>query len=260
MDPAPARITILSGEGQVLRASEVFDDPQYVNERPLFLAASAEEFFLLTQALPATSQIAAKPFLICYTSEGQERWRQELSRGTGGGLSVSGDGRWILAGSYEVISSPAQVNSSLQLFDRDGKLHLTRAGLFRQAVFAQKGERVLVLDRRQARLLALPSGELLWQSNLSSRSEMFVTAAADAGCENVFALIATSAFKQDRFVFEKAHLVRFDSAGRRQHAAAIAEDLIEPALAVAHEGKQLALAAEGVLRYFSFNAGDSVTK
>jgi hypothetical protein len=164
---------------------------------------------------------------------------------------VSDDGHWILAGAYELASNQAQVLSAMQFFDRNGQLRVTSEGLFRHAIFAQAGRRVLVMDRRQARLLSLPGGELLWQSALSSRPEMFAAAAGDASLENIFALVATSSFKSGRFVFEQTRLVKFDAAGRQQLAATLASELIEPALAVSREGKQLALAAEGTLRYYA---------
>jgi hypothetical protein len=250
-DAASARIVLLSAEGQVLAEAGLFGEPRYSNERPLFLAASNEEFFLLTQAWPSTSSQPEKPVLICFSAEGQERWRQELAQATAGGLAVSVEGHWILAGAYELASNQAQVHSSMQFFDRYGKLQVTREGLFRHAIFAQDGSRVLVMDRRQVRLLGLPGGELLWQSALSSRSEMFAASAGDASLESIFALIATSSFKGGRFVFEKARLVKFDASGRQQLAATLDSELIEPALAVSREGKQLALAAEGILRYYA---------
>ncbi|MGH7494469.1 MAG: hypothetical protein ACREOO_19015 [bacterium] len=250
-DAASARIVVLSPEGQVLAEAGLFGEPRYSNERPLFLAASIEEFFLLTQAWPSTSSQSEKPVLICFSADGQERWRQELAQGTAGGLAVSDEVHWILAGAYQLTSNQTQVRSSMQFFDRNGKLQATSEGLFRHAIFAQDGSRVLVMDRRQARLLGLPGGELLWQSALPSRSEMFATTTGDASLENIFALIATSIFKGGRFVFEKARLVKFDAGGRHQLAATLDSELIEPALAVSREGKQLALAAEGILRYYA---------
>lgn len=259
-DAATAQIKILSADGQVLREATVFDNAPYVNERPLFLAASAENFFVMTQDLPTTPQRPARPLLICFSADGRELWRQELAYGTAGGLAVSDAGDEILAGSYEATSDQARVSSAVQFFDHAGKSQFRQEGLLRQALFSQNAGRVLILDRRQARVLRLPEGSELWQSSLASRADMFVTAAADANLENVFALIATSTFKNNRFVFEKARLVKIDSTGRWQQAAMLDAELIEPALAMRRDSTQLVLAAEGMLRCYSFSSANKAAK
>ena len=256
-DAGVARLTILNLEGEVVREVDLFGAPRYFNERPLFIAAGGEEFFVLSQALPSAGQLPVNPVLLRLSAQGEEIWRRELTQHTGGGIAVSPEGRWILAGSYAVASPQSSVRSELQLFDGSGNEHFAREGLFRHGVFTQNGDRVLIVDRRQVRLLRVPGGEVVWENSLSSRAEMFAAAAADANGENIFALIATSAFKDSRFVYENARLVRFDSGGKPQQAATISSDLIEPVLAVALDGGRLALAAEGRLRCYAIRHAKS---
>lgn len=106
------------------------------------------------------------------------------------------------------------------------------------------------MDRRQLRLLSLPDAKQIWQYNLPQRNDMFVGIASDVKGENHFALAAVSNFKNGRFVFEQARLIRFNASGRQQSSTAISIDLIEPVIALSADGRRLTLAADGVMQTY----------
>lgn len=251
--PAIARLIFLNNTGQTLRESFVFSAAPYSLERPFFMAASAEAFVVLTQFMPSTNAKTVVPVCIRFSAAGEERWRRELPTGTAGGLAVAGDGELIVASRYlvHVAESGSRVESTTSLLQRDGKLLANVDGLFRKAVFAQDNSHLLLMDRRQLRALEIPSGKLLWQTNLLRRAEMFVDVAADAGQEKFFALAGSSVFKENRFVFENARLLGFDSKGRQRVEQRLPAALSLPALMISANGQRLTLAAEGVLQSFS---------
>jgi hypothetical protein len=253
--PAIARLIFLNNAGQTLRESFVFSAAPYSLERPFFMATSAEAFVVLTQVMPSTNAKAIAPVCIRFSTSGEEQWRRELPAGTAGGLAVSDDGELIIASRYlvHVAESGSRVESTISLLQHDGKLLASIDGLFRKAVFAKDNSRLLLMDRRQLRALEIPSGKLLWQTNLSRRAEMFVDVAADAGQEKFFALAGSSVFKENRFVFENARLLGFDNKGQQQIEMPVKTALSSPALMISADGQRLTLAAEGLLQGFTFN-------
>jgi hypothetical protein len=242
--PATARATFLHQDGQALRETALFAETPYVNERPLFLAASAGVFAVLSQPSPATSA----PEIICFSASGDEQWRRVLPVGIAGGLAISDDGNWMAAGRYSVNGS--RVESTITIFNRNGELRANLNGLFRRAIFAKDNSRLLLMDRRQLRAVSLPQGELLWQVNLTQRSEMFVDIAATAPKKN-FALAASSVFKENRFLFENARILAFDERGQQQGETPVTTALNSPWLRISDDGQRLALAAEGFLQSFT---------
>ncbi len=251
--PAMARLFFFKYAGQTLREVPIFSEAPYSLERPFFMAASAEAFVVLSQSVPSTSAEAIVPICIRFSTSGEEQWRRELPAGTAGGLAISDDGELIVASRYLVHVTPnsSRVESTISLLQRDGKLLANVDGLFRKAVFAQNNSRLLLMDRRQLRALEIPSGKVLWQTNLSRRAEMFVDMAANAEQDKVFALAGSSVFRENRFVFENARLLGFDNRGRQQFEQPLKTALSLPALALSEDGQRLTLSAEGVLQNFT---------
>ena len=247
--PATARLIFLNQNGQVLRELPLFRDAPYSNERPLFIAASVDAFTVLSQKIPSTNATAAAPTLIYFSKKGEEQWRCELPAGTAGGLAISDDGAWIAAGRYVVTG--ARVESTISIFNFRGELQNKTEGLFRRAIFAKNGNRMLLMDRRQLRAIGIPGGELLWQANLSRRTEMFADIAAAATDNKTLALVAENVFKENRFIFEKARLLGFDAAGRQQLETLLPVLLNAPMLKISNDGGRLTLAAEGFLQNFT---------
>lgn len=255
--PAMARLIFLQRNGQVLREKALFENVPYSLERPLFLAGHREGFVALSQPMPSTTSEAVAPVLVYFSATGEEFWRRELPAGTPGGLAVSEDGHWIVVSRYAVLSANhaaekagPQVESTISIFDRNGELHATLEGLFRQAIFARDGAGLLLMDRRQLRKIDLPNGALQWQFNLARRQEMFASVTANVTLERVVALVATSVFTNNRFVFDDARLLGFDRHGQAHFETAIKPALISPVLAFSEDGQQLTLAAEGLLQRF----------
>lgn len=241
-----AQVMFLTAEGQTLGDIKLFGEVAYSNERPLFLAASGQSFLVLSQNIPTPVN---SPTLVCFSAAGEEKWRRDLPAGMPGGVAVAPNGDWILAGRYQVTSDN-RVESSLHLFDGSGALRATVHGLFRQVHFAENGQRLLLMDRRQLRLISLPDAKQIWQYNLPRRNEMFVGIASDTKGENHFALAAVSTFKIGRFVFEQARLIKFNASGRQQSSTAIKTDLIEPVIALSPDGRRLTLAADRVMQTY----------
>lgn len=232
--------------GETPDEKKLFENAAYSNERPMFLAAGGQSFWVLSQNTPTPVN---SPTLVCFSAAGEEKWRRDLPAGTPGGVAVAPNGDWILAGRYQVTSDN-RVESSLHLFDGSGALRATLHGLFRQACFAENGQRLLLMDRRQLRLLSLPDAKQIWQYNLPQHNDMFVGIASDVKGENHFALAAVSNFKNGRFVFEQARLIRFNASGRQQSSTAIKTDLIEPVIALSPDGRRLTLAADRVMQTY----------
>ncbi|MGH7597657.1 MAG: hypothetical protein ACREOI_15000 [bacterium] len=251
--PAIARLIFLNVAGQTLRESFFFPDAPYSQERPFFIATSADAFVVLSQSMPSTSADAVAPICLRFSTSGEEQWRHELPAGTAGGLAISDDGELIVASRYlvHVTQNSSRVESTISLLKRGGKLLANVDGLFRKAVFAKNNARLLLMDRRQLRALDIPSGKVLWQANLSRRAEMFVDIAANAAQDKVFALVGSSVFKENRFVFENARLLGFDNSGRQQFEMPIKTALSLPALMISAEGQRLTLAADGLLQNFA---------
>ncbi len=241
-----AQVMFFAAEGQTIKDKKLFGEVAYSNERPLFLAASGQSFFVLSQNIPTP---VSAPTLVRFNAAGEEQWRRDLPPGTPGGVAAAPNGDWILAGRYQVTSDN-RVESSLHLFDGSGALRVTVHGLFRQACFAENGQRLLLMDRRQLRLLNLPDAKQLWQFNLSRRNEMFAGIASDAKGENHFALAAVSTFKNGRFVFEQPRLIKFNGSGRQQSSTAIKTNLIEPVIALSSDGRRVTLAADRVMQTY----------
>jgi hypothetical protein len=253
--PAIAKLIFLNNDGQTLRETLIFPDAQHSLERPFFIAASAQAFAVLSQPAPSTSAEAVAPICMRFSTSGEEQWRRELTAGTAGGLAISDDGELIVASRYlvHVAESGSHIESTISLLQHDGKLLATIDGLFRKAVFAQNNSRLLLMDRRQLRALEIPSGKLLWQTSLSRRAEMFVDITANAEQDKVFALVGSSVFKENRFVFENARLLGFDNKGRQQVEQSMKSTLSSPALIISEDGQRLMLAAEGLLQKFIFS-------
>lgn len=248
-NPATAHLIWLNANGQVLQEEAMFGEVPYHNERPLFLAATNDAFVVLSQPTASTADKIVAPVLICFSISGEEQWRRELAAGTAGNLAISDDGNWIAASRYLVNGT--RVESTVSIFSRSGELPRNVNGQFRRAIFASDGRRLLLMDRRQLRALSLPQGELLWQVNLSPRSEMFVDIAADIAQTQVFALAGASVFKENRFVFENARILGFNENGQQQVETPIKTALSLPRLVIANNGQQLTLAAEGFLQNFT---------
>lgn len=247
---ASAQVMFLAAEGQMPGDKKLFDNVAYSNERPMFLAAGGQSFWVLSQNTPTPVN---SPTLVCFSAAGEEKWRRDLPAGTPGGVAVAPNGDWILVGRY-LVTSDNRVESSLHLFDGSGALRATLHGLFRQACFAENGQRLLLMDRRQLRLLSLPDAKQIWQYNLPQRNDMFVGIASDVKGENHFALAAVSNFKNGRFVFEQARLIRFNASGRQQSSTAIKTDLLEPVIALSPDGRRLTLAADRVMQTYQTSA------
>lgn len=250
-NPATARLLLLKANGQVLQDVAMFGEALFLNERPLFLAAANDAFVVLSQPTASTADKIVAPVLICFSTSGEEQWRRELAAGTAGNLAISDDGNWIAAGRY--IANATGVESTIEIFQRNGELQRNVNGQFRRAVFANDGRRLLVMDRRQLRMLSLPPGELLWEINLSSRSEMFADIAADVELTQVFALVGASVFQDNRFVFEQARILGFNENGQQQVEMPIKTVLSLPKLAMANNGQRLTLAAEGFWQDFTIS-------
>ena len=247
--PATARLIFLQIDGRVLREMSLFEEAPYANERPLFVAAGAQAFILLSQKTPATNTKPVAPMLIYFSNNGEEQWRRELPSGAAGGLAISADGAWIIANRYTV--NGARVASTSSIFNFQGEMQGTIDGLFRRAIFAKNGNSVLLMERRQLRAVDFRSGKTLWQASLARRAEMFVDIAATAAHDKIFALVAENAFKESRFVFEKARLLGFDNAGRQQTEIALPNHLVAPVLKISNDDNRLTLGAEGVLQQYT---------
>jgi len=249
--PATARLIFLNQNGQVLRESFLFHEAPYSNERPLFMAASANAFIVLSQKTPSTNASTVAPTLICFSNKGEEQWRRELPMGTAGSgsLAMSDDGAWIAAGRYAVTG--ARVESTISIFNSRGELQSKTEGLFRRAFFAKNGNGLLLMDRRQLRALDFRRGNTLWLVNLTRRAEMFVDVVVDAMHNKTFALVAENVFKENRFIFEKARLLGFDAAGQQQLETLLPVQLNAPMLKISNDGGRLTLAAEGFLQNFT---------
>jgi len=248
--PATARLIFLNQNGQVLRELPLFREAPYSNERPLFIAASADAFIVLSQKIPSTNAIAVAPTMIYFSNnKGEEQWRRELSVGTAGGLAISEDGAWIAAGRYVVTGE--RVESTISIFNSRGELQTQTAGLFRRAIFAKNGNRLLLMDRRLLRAIDFRRGAALWQVNLTRPAEMFIDMAADSECDKIFALAGASAFKDKRFQWAQPRLRGFDNKGRQQFEEVLSNSLISPLLKISNDGHRLTLAAEGFLQNFS---------
>jgi hypothetical protein len=247
--PATGRAIFLDDNGGILRETALWADAAYANERPLFLAAGTEAFIVLSQHSPSASAGTVAPMIFSFSISGTEQWRRELPVGTAGGLAISDDGGWIAASRYSV--NGALVESTISIFNHRGEVQAQIDGLFRRAIFAKDGSRLLLMDRRQLRAVSIPNGKLLWKINLPQRSEMFVDIAANAEQNKIFALIGASVFREKRFVFENARIGGFDNRGKKQADAPIAKPLIAPALVLSTDGQRLALGAEGLLQNFT---------
>ncbi|MDZ7309660.1 MAG: hypothetical protein ONB45_00090 [candidate division KSB1 bacterium] len=254
VQPAIARLIFLNRSGQVTREQQLFSDAPYSLERPFLLAASAEAFVVLSQPAPSTTGKLVAPVLCRFSVAGDELWRRELAPGTAGALAISDDGRWLVAARYAVVSDEGahspRVESTVSFFNHRGDLLVTVNGLFRQALFAKNGARALLMDRRQLRMVSLPSGKLQWQINLSRKTEMLVDIAATAGLDKIFALAGASVFKDNRFLFENNRLLGFNGQGKQQFATSLKQALSSPKLLVSEDGQKLVLAAEGLLQNF----------
>jgi hypothetical protein len=79
---------------------------------------------------------------------------------------------------------------------------------------------------------------------------MFVDMAANAAQDKVFALVGSSVFRENRFVFENARLIGFDNKGQQQIQMPVKSAFSSPALMISADGQRLALAAEGMLQNF----------
>lgn len=247
-EPATARAQFMEEPAQALREKFLFANAPHTNERPVFLAASANHFYALTQFAPSTSAQTHAPMLVCFSLTGEEQWRRELPYATAGHLAISPSGNWLAANAYEVRES--RVNSSTALFDANGKPQATFSGNVRAVSFSTEETALLALDRRALRAIEINSGKILWQTQLQSRTEMFVALAAVQGSASCVALAGESAFAQNRFVFKKAKLLVYDKNGERQFAHAINEPLVKPRLVVAADQQQVLLAAEGWLQRY----------
>ena len=246
--PATARLIFLENSGQVLRKVSLFREAPYANERPLFVAASAGAFIVLSQKTPSTPAKAVTPTLFYFSAQGEE-WRRELPAGTAGGLAISSDGHWIAANRYAVIGT--RVEATNAVFNFQGEPQATIAGLFRRAVFANNGSSLLLMDRRQLRAIDFHNGKELWQITPARRAEIFVDIAATATHDKIFTLVAENAFKENRFVFEKARLLGFDRVGRQQTEILLPNQLLAPVLKISNDGSRLTLGAEGFLQQFT---------
>ncbi len=251
LQPATAHIAFLNQTAELLKEGVLFDNAPYSNERPAFLAADANHFYVLSQSIPHTTQQASAPALICFSLEGKEQWRRELQSGMAGNLAISPSGNWLLANRYEVANTSVQ--ASTVIFDAQGRQHTELSSLFRAASFSVDEKSALLIDRRQVRCIDLPSREILWQSDLKSREEMFAAAARHS--QTWLALVARSTFKQNRFVYEKARVRGWNSKGQQQFELAVAHDLIAPILVASPEAPQFLLAADGVLLQYKIFAG-----
>jgi hypothetical protein len=255
---ATARLIFLNRAGQVLREHILFGEAPHALERPLFLAASNDVFVVLSQRAPSTTDKPVSPVLFCFSSSGEEQWRRELPLGTAGAVALFDEGQYIIASRYAVVrssqaASESRVESTITLFDRKGEQRATIDGLFRQALFAKDGGRLLLMDRRQLRMISLPSGKLHWQINLSRKTEMLVDIAATAELDKIFALAGASVFKDNRFLFENNRLLGFNGQGKQQFATSVKQALSSPRVMISEDGQRLILAAEGLLQSFTIS-------
>jgi hypothetical protein len=108
-----------------------------------------------------------------------------------------------------------------------------------------------LMDRRQLRMISIPTGEQQWQVNLAKRSEMFISIAATGNAERVVVLVGESVFKRNRFLFENARLAGYNRNGRQQFEEAVKAELVSPTLAISGDGQHLILAAENLLQNFA---------
>ncbi|MEK7728110.1 MAG: hypothetical protein AAB354_06815 [candidate division KSB1 bacterium] len=248
VEPASARVTLFDEAGQVVRENLLFADAPYANERPVFLAASAKHFYVLSQFAPSTSMQVHAPALICFSLAGEEQWRRELPLATSGYLALAPSGNWLVANTYEVRAD--RVNSAAAIFTANGRQQAAFSGVVRAVSFSTTEKVLFALDRRELRCVELASGKILWTSHLQNRAEMFVTSAALPEPWSCIALIGTSAFESGRFVFKNARLLGLDREGREQFAHALMEPLAQPRLVVAAGRQQVLLGAEGMLQSY----------
>jgi hypothetical protein len=256
LEPASGRVTFFAGGGRVVRESFLFENAPYTNERPAFLAASEEHFYVLSQAAPSTPEQAHAVVLICYATNGNEQWRRELPQGTAAYLALSPSGKRLAANQYAFAHG--RVAAASLIFEANGQQRATFSGMLREASFSNEEQLLFALDRRELRCVETVSGKILWQHQLKRRDEMFVTAKALPNSSFVIALVGASAWEQNRFVYQQNRLLLFDQAGRQQSESAVADALVKPTLVISSSEQKLRLAAEGILLQYNLIASAHV--
>ena len=255
VEPGSARATFLMPGSPTAQGIALFEEASYINERPLFLAASATHFYIFTQIAPSTSLQMQSPTLICFSLEGKEQWRRTLALGTAGNLAVAPSGKILVVHRYHV--NAGKVEAGTILLDTEGRARVSIAGLFHAAAFSSDEQNIFLMDRRELRCINVRSGAELWHHQLTHREEMFVAltnAESPAAC---FALIAQNAFEQNRFVYKNARLAAFSAAENSLTEQLISETLSAPYLIFSGTQRRVLLAAEGQLLRYKFSSPTS---
>jgi len=217
MESAESLVSFFDQTGALDRNVRLFEDTFWSNERPVSGAFSGDGTHFAVNALHHHSRPGdelsprqkGQSFVILFDDRGEELWRRELASEISDRVVISDDGMIIAAGAHSVKGLNV-VEIRTYLYNDLGELLGQFDFPFQHAVFSSGGENLLLGQRNDLYLVEVSTGQVIWQTMLSSEAGQVRTLDLSADGRLALVLTASSSHQGDGFVFIAPQAFLFD--------------------------------------------------
>lgn len=209
-------------QGRLNRELTLFPSAEFDLERILKIKASKNGIIAVLatkrSASPMDSGVSnpsGEPTLFVFSNSGNELWRQQLPEFTGGEITISSNGKCVLASSYS-SDSRGGLKRVTTLFNAVGEKIESYDFLFQSTASSIDREFLLMADRHTIKAIELHTGKQLWQHKIKREYGLITAAQIGHNMESFFVLVGKDSFKDGAFIFIEPKLVVLNQQGKSQ--------------------------------------------
>ena len=171
---AAQRLTFRDGKAKVRREVDLFEGDEWTYKRDmkssssgdgrLFAVLATKKFVQGTQYVDQTDD--PNIYVILFDENGKELWRKPINEHAPTCLSISSQGKYLLAGGENRAGGSGITSQSQYLLDRNGSLIMTYH-IGGRCRFSQNEEYLTIAGQNTIGLIQTSTGELLWSKQFS---------------------------------------------------------------------------------------------
>lgn len=210
-------VHFIDSQGREMAQQQLFDERRYELEKVLLLEFLPDGDHLVVVAManaaaPGMASPRQNAYLVLFTVDGRELWRQVLPEPSIYNLAASADGNFILVAGYDAVSSD-DIQRATRVFSREGRQVLQADHLFRHARFAAAGGLAVVSEKSQLWGYDLIAAAPRFRYRAAEAARLVVAAAVDSSGGHTAVLTAEHIFEDGRFRFVAPRLQVLDAGG-----------------------------------------------
>ncbi len=231
--PATSEVVVYDAAGREQTRQRVFPEAEFDPEKSMALAwLPGQDAFVvaaLRRAVAPQGRPADHLQVVCYSAEGQERWRfvpalPDLQAMT---VLADGDAVFIAVATYDAYAAGGPVFQT-QVLTPAGMERWRVPDGFERAAFHAESRTLLLVTRRSAAVHDLGTGALRYRFVPEDAAALMLDATLSSNGEEALLMLSRSRLAPDGFRYEGAEAVQLDAAGQVVHRWQMPHDAAHP--------------------------------